>query len=179
MTRKTLISGFCILIALLSTTASALELKIGYVNAARLLEEAPQAEIATKRLKKEFAPREEALVNTQKEITDLEDKLRRDGTFMSETQRRSAERDLVQQKRDARRIQDEFREDLNFRRNEELSKLQALVKEIIEVVGKDEKFDLIMYEGIAFANERVDITDKILQRLTSDAKNSQSGGPGK
>lgn len=174
-----MIGGFCILIALLATTASAVELKIGYVNAARLLEEAPQAEIATKRLKKEFAPREESMISAQKEISDLEDKLRRDGTIMSESQRRTAERDLMQQKRDARRIQDEFREDLNFRRNEELSKLQALVKEIIEVVGKDEKFDLIMYEGIAYANERVDITDKILQRLTSDAKNSQSGGSGK
>ena len=37
-------------------------LKIGYVNAARLLDEAPQAKEATSRLKQEFAPREEAMV---------------------------------------------------------------------------------------------------------------------
>ncbi len=164
------------LLAFIVSTAAMAELKIGYVNAARLLEEAPQAELATKRLKQEFAPREEALVATQKQISDAEEKLRKEADIMSEGQRRTAERDLMQQKRDARRIQDEFRDDLNFRRNEELGKLQGLVKQIIEAVGKDEKFDLILFEGIAFANDKVDITDKILQRLTAEAKNTGAAG---
>ncbi|TPW09091.1 MAG: outer membrane protein, partial [Halothiobacillaceae bacterium] len=58
--------------------------------------------------------------------------------------------------------------DLNFRRNEEIGKLQALVKQIIEKVGKDEKYDLILFDGIAYANERIDLTDKILKRLQAD-----------
>lgn len=176
---KRLIAGLCGTLAIFLSAAAAAELKIGYVNAARLLEEAPQAELATKRLKQEFAPREETLVATQKEIGDAEEKLRKDADIMSEGQRRAAERDLMQQKRDARRLQDEFRDDLNFRRNEELGKLQALVKQIVESVGKDEKYDLIVFEGIAFANENVDITDKILQRLAAEAKKSASGAAGK
>lgn len=175
---KKLVWGLFVILALVAPVTNAVDLKIGYVNAARLLEEAPQAELATKRLKQEFAPREESLVTTQKVISDAEEKLRQEADIMSEGQRRAAERDLMQQKRDARRIQDEFRDDLNFRRNEELGKLQALVKQIIETVGKDEKFDLILFEGIAFANDKVDITDKILERLTAEAKNADAArGP--
>ncbi len=150
------------------------ELKLGYVNAARLLEEAPQAELATTRLKEEFAPREDNIVALQKELGDLEEQLRRNADVMTESGRRKLEREVVSNKRELRRIQDEFRDDLNFRRNEEIGKLQQLVKEIIEKVGKDEGYDLILFEGIAFANERIDLTDTILQRLERETGASGS-----
>jgi len=146
---------------------------VGYVNAARLLEEAPQAEVASKQLKNEFAPRENTILSLQEDITKKEDQLRRNADVMSESGRRKLERDMVAQKRELRRIQDEFREDLNFRRNEEIGKLQQLVKEIIETVGKDENYDLILFEGIAFANKRIDLTDKILGRLVNQKGRSK------
>ena len=146
-------------------TSALAELKIGYVNAARLLEEAPQADAATKKLKQEFAPREESIVNKQKGLEDLEAQLRRDGPTMTENDRRKMDRDIVEQKRELRRLQDEFRDDLGFRRNEEIGKLQRVVKEIIESLGREEKFDLILYEGIAYASRTLDLTDRILERL--------------
>lgn len=160
-----------------TTSAIAQELKIGYVNAARLLEEAPQAEAATAKLKQEFAPREEQIVAAQKRITEQEDKLNRDGSVMSEIQRRNSERDIVASKRELRRTQDEFRDDLNFRRNEEIGKLQQLIKGIIEELGKQGNYDLIMFEGIAFANPRIDLTDKVLEKLRTDG--GKSAAPGK
>lgn len=170
-----LIAGLVIsCVFLLASHAMAADLKVGYVNAARLLEEAPQAEEASRRLKKEFAPREESIMATQKEVADMEEQLRRNADVMTEEGRRKLERDIVAQKRELRRFQDEFREDLNFRRNEEIGKLQQLVKEIIETVGEDEDYDLILYEGIAFANERIDLTVKILERLKTEV--GKSGG---
>ena len=151
----------------LASAGSALgqDLKMGYVNAARLLEEAPQAETATARLKEEFAPREEEIIRAQRELNDLEEQARRDADVMSESRLRSLERDILARKREVRRLQDEFRDDLNFRRNEEIGKLQQQVKEIIESMGKEENYDLILYEGIAYASPSVDLTDKILERL--------------
>ncbi|TFH40328.1 MAG: OmpH family outer membrane protein, partial [Lysobacterales bacterium] len=72
-----------------------------------------------------------------------------------------------------RRAQDEFREDLNLRRSQELSKLQLKVTEIIQVLAKAEKYDLIVSDGVIFAGQRVDITDMILERLRADFKSSQ------
>ncbi len=158
------------LLLLWASFAVGADLKLGYVNAARLLEQAPQAGTATQQLKKEFAPREESIIALQTEVEDLEKEMRRNADVMTESRHRKLEREIVANKRDLRRIQDEFREDLNFRRNEEIAKLQQLVKEIIEAVGKDEGYDLILFEGIAFANQRIDLTDKILERLQAEMK---------
>ncbi|VAW83222.1 hypothetical protein MNBD_GAMMA16-372 [hydrothermal vent metagenome] len=168
--RKRYFVALGILLLLWGSPAVNAELKLGYVNAARLLEQAPQAGEATQQLKKEFAPREESIIASQVEAEGLEKEMRRNADVMTEARRRKLEREIVASKRDLRRVQDEFREDLNFRRNEELAKLQQLVKEIIEAVGEDDGYDLILFEGIAFANQRIDLTDKILERLKTEMK---------
>jgi outer membrane protein len=60
---------------------------------------------------------------------------------MSEKERNNLEKDVLNKKRDAKRAQQEFSEDFNVRRNEELGKLQ---RRIVEATGdsKTKKFDL-------------------------------------
>lgn len=150
------------------------DLKIGFVNAARVLEEAPQADAARRKLEEEFSPRDKALIQAQKELRDLEEKLNRDGSVMSETERRKLELDIITRKRDVKRDQDEFREDLNIRRNESFDKLRRRVFEVINEMAKTEKFDLIVSDGIVFASERVDITAKVIERLKQEHQKSPS-----
>ena len=147
----------------------AAELRIGFVNAAKLLEEAPQAAAARDNLQQEFAPRDRELVSMQKEIKALEEKLGRDAAVMSETERRNLERDILNRKRDLKRSQDVFREDFNLRRNEELGKLQKLVIETIRAFAQEQKYDLMLTDGVLFASDAVDVTAKILQRLKDGA----------
>ena len=172
----------------------AAELKIGFVNAAQVLEEAPQAdELAAdpsirrrfrrdrrpavglslgQSLEKEFAPRDKALVASQKAVRELEEKLTRDGAIMSETERRKLERDVISQKRDLKRSQEEFREDLNIRRNEAFDKLRRRVFEVITDISKKENYDLVVSDGVVYANDRIDITGKIIDRLKQEFKQS-------
>ena len=161
---------FTVILASLTTLVSAQDLRVGVVNPNRLLEEAPQSKIALQRLEQEFASRNAKLVKEQKAIKGLEDKLRRDGAIMAESERRKLERDIVSRKRELRRGSDELREDRTFRSNEERGKLLRYVNEAITKIGKEENFDLILYEGIAYANPKVDLTSKILQRLQAEAK---------
>ena len=157
-------------IGLLPTMGMAQELKLGVVNPSRLLEEAPQAKLALKKLEKEFAARDNKLLREQKAIKKEEEKLARDGAIMSESARRKLERDIIGKKRDLRRAFDELREDRTIRSNEERGKLLRFVNDAITKVGKEEKFDLILYEGIAFANPAIDLTGMILKRLQNEAK---------
>jgi len=150
----------------------AAELKIGFVNAAQVLEEAPQADDARSRLEKEFSPRDKALVKTQKAVRKLEEKLTRDGAIMSETERRKLERDIIAQKRDLKRSQEEFREDLNIRRNEAFDKLRRRVFEVITDISKKENYDLVVSDGVVFANDRIDMTGKVVERLKQEFKQS-------
>lgn len=173
-----LLGGLLLMLtAWVAAPASADELKIGFVNTAKVLEQAPQAEEARKKLEHEFAPRDKALVAAQKKLKKLEDKLTKLGTTMSEEKRQDMEREILSEKRDIKRSQDEFREDFNIRRNEELTKLQKLVIKAINKLAHDQKFDMIVGDNsVLFASKRVDITKNVLQVLRNEYKN---GVPGK
>lgn len=146
----------------------AAELKIGFVSTAKILNEAPQAEEASKRLQREFAPREKGLVDAQKALRSLEQKLSSEQATMSESQRRNLERDVLNQRRDLQRSTDEFRQDVNLRRNEELGKFQKQILEVVNSIAKEENFDLMLNDAaVIFVSPKVDVTDKVLKRLSS------------
>lgn len=141
------------------------ELKIGFVNVPRVLEKAPQAEDAKKRLEREFSPRDKQLVAQQKEIKNMEDKLARDSAVLGESEMRKLERDIVNKKREAQRAQAEFSEDFNIRRNEELGKLQRGIFEAIKAIAKEENYDLLLTDGVVYANDKIDITEQVQRKL--------------
>ena len=95
------------------TPVYAEDYKLGAVNAVRVLEASPQAEQARTTIEKEFSPRDKQLVAAQKDLKAQEDKLNKDSAIMSETERSKLERDIINKKRDLKRDQDEFREDLD------------------------------------------------------------------
>lgn len=143
----------------------AAELKVGYVNAVKVIEEAPQGAAALKKLEAEFGPRDKKLVEMQAKVKKLEDELDKNGLVMKDPDRRAKEFQLVSLKRDLRRATQEFQEDYNLRRNEELAALQKIVYKVIVDIAKEENYDLILHEGTIYASKRVDLTDKVLKRL--------------
>jgi len=141
------------------------ESRIGYVNTAKVIDEAPQGVAALKKLETEFGPRDKELVALQGKIRTLEDELQRSGTAMNDTDRRNREREILALKRELKRATQEFREDYNLRRNEELAALQQIVRKAVTEIARQEKYDLVLHEGAIFASEAVDITDKVLKKL--------------
>lgn len=148
----------------LSGLANAAELKIGYVNAVKVIEEAPQGEAALKKLEAEFAPRDRQIVEMQNRLKQLEQDLEKNALVLKENEHRSKEFEIVTLKRDVRRATQEFREDYNLRRNEELAALQKIVQKTIADIAKQENYDLIL-ESAVYAGPKVDVTDKILKKL--------------
>ncbi|NCW19998.1 MAG: OmpH family outer membrane protein, partial [Betaproteobacteria bacterium] len=57
------------------------------------------------------------------------------------------------------------REDLNQRRNEELSQVVERVNRVIRQIAEQEKFDLVLQEAVYFS-PRIDLTDKVLRALS-------------
>lgn len=147
------------------TVAAEGQLKIGAVNALRILEQSPQAEAAKKKIEKEFAPRDRKLVAKQKKLKGMEDRLAKDAAIMSESERKKLERDIIADKRELRREQEEFREDLNFRRNEEFAKIQKNIVQTINEVAKENGYDIILGEGVIFASPKADLSNKVIEKL--------------
>lgn len=148
-----------------SGAALAADYKIGVVQAVRVLEAAPQAEMAKKKLESEFAGRDKQIANDQKTLKTLEDRLAKDAAIMSETERTRLERDILNKRRDLKRSSDEFREDVNFRRNEEFGKIQRQILEAIQAIANEQKFDLVLGEGVIYSSKAVDITDQVTERM--------------
>jgi outer membrane protein len=149
------------------------ETKVGVIDTQRLMEEAPQAKAAQANIETEFAPREQELVTLQKKIRELEDKAARDGAVMSEKESSKLERDILSKRRELKRTQDEFRDDLNIRKNEVLAKLQRQMYEATVTLAKEKQYDVILGQGVVYSNKSVDITDLVLDKLKSQAKSGK------
>jgi outer membrane protein len=146
--------------------AFAADYKIGFVNTERLFREAAPAKRAQAKIEKEFASRDAEIQKLAKQVRDLQATLDRDGATMSDTDRRNKERDLANQSRDLTRMQREFREDLNLRRNEELAGIQERANKVIQQIAADEKYDLILQDPVVYASQRIDITDRVIKALS-------------
>ena len=159
--------GWCVFALGISaiTTVEATDLKVGFVNVSKILEVAPQADVARKLIEEEFSPKDRDLIEQQKTLRQIEDQLIRDREVIASSERINLERQIRNMKRDIRRQQEEFREDLNIRRNQELGKLQRKVISTIRALAEVEGYDLIISDGVLYASSRVDITEKILTEL--------------
>ncbi|NOX67723.1 MAG: OmpH family outer membrane protein [Gammaproteobacteria bacterium] len=153
------------LVFVLVSPASAQELKIGVVNVPVLMESAPQAKIAMDALEQEFQPRQREIIAKQKEFEELTTKVQRDVAVMGETERRTAEKDLRDMQREVTRLQNEFREDLNLRRNEELGQLQRSLLQEVQAYARTAGFDVVLGDGVLFASPTVNITGFVLEAM--------------
>lgn len=140
--------------------------KIGFVNTERLLREAPLSVNAQKKLEREFAAREQELEKLAKQARDLQAQLDKDGVTMSESERKTKERDLGNLSRDLQRKSREFREELNVRRNEELGQIQERARKAIQDIARAEKYDLIVEQAV-YVDPKNDITDRVMKALNS------------
>lgn len=149
------------------TTGAAIaadQLKIGFVSIERILRESSLAKKALQKLEKEFGPRDAELQKLAKQAKDLQGVLEKEGVTMSESDRRAKEADLARMNRDFQRIQRELREDLNVRKNEELSQVIERANKVVQQIAEGEKFDLILQEAV-YRSQRIDITDKVLKAM--------------
>ena len=155
-------------VALLASAlaAQAQEAKIGFVNLDRVLRDASAAKAAQVKLEAEFSRREKELVDGENRLKTASDRLERDVATLSESERLRRQRELVEQDRDLQRKRREFQEDLNQRKNEELSTVLDRANRVVKMIFDQEKYDLIVQEAV-FASPKVDITDKVIKAMNA------------
>jgi len=161
---------------LAAAQAAAGAAKIGVVNFARLIQESPQAKTSLKALEDEFSPRQRDLVAKQNELKARQEKLQKDSQVMGAEERRNAEGKFRDDERDLARRANEFQEDFNLRRNEEINKLQRDLLQEVQAFAKSKGFDLIVGEGVLYAGPNVDLTAQILASVEASFK-AKGGKP--
>jgi outer membrane protein len=167
------IAGLLSLVAILAglpvaAQAQARPLKIGFVDAPRLLAESPQAEVASRQLQNEFGAKQRDLLAKQKALQDRAEKLKKDAAVMGAEERRNAEATFRKDERDFARLADELNEDSGRRRNELLGKVRVEVGGEVVRFGKANGYDLIVQDA-AYVDPSIDVTAQVLQALKAKA----------
>lgn len=160
--------GLAFVLACLSfgLAAQAQDFRLGYVNLDRIIREAVPAKNAQAKLEQEFSRREKDLQDLGANIKAAAEKLEREAPTLSESQRASRQKQLVEQDRDFQRKRREFQEDLNARRNEELQQVFERANRVVRQLADAEKYDLILQEAV-YVNAKHDITDKVIKTLNA------------
>ena len=167
MIRKFSAILFSIFLLLPMSASAEMEIfKIGYVVVEKVLKEAPQTLASNKKLEKEFKSRTDSLQKKVKAIQKEEKDFNKNSVTMSAAERQKAQKKIQNSKIEIQRIERELREDIDIRRREEIGKLQQQINEAIEEMAKTDKYDLILYQGVAYASKEIDITDKLIKVLS-------------
>ncbi len=163
------ILGISILVAACIAPVHAADFRVGVVNTERILRESAPAVKAEKKIEKEFAARDQEIKQIMKQAKEIQAALEKEGA-KPDAEHRSKERELANLNVNLQRLQREFREDLNLRKNEELAQVLARADKAIQAIAETEKYDLILQEAV-YRNPQIDITEKVLQYLSDDKSN--------
>ncbi len=144
-------------------SAEAQQLRIGYVDMKRVLDNAPQVVAGRERLDQEFRGRNDAIEMDEMRAAALEVRLQQGD--MTDDSRLLAERELRDLRRSVQRRKEDLRDELSFRRTEEVQSLEAEINLAVEEIAQRNGFDLIISSPVVYASPALDITDMILEQL--------------
>jgi outer membrane protein len=153
-------------------------LKIGVINVGKLLENAPQSKVVSDKLQKEFEPRQAAIVAKRQKLQAAQESFQKDQAVMGEEERLNLERQIQNTQRDLQRDENEYLEDLNARRNEELGRLQREVLQRVQAYASAQKYDLVLADAI-YVSGAVDITQAVITALQSSTPPAAAPAPKK
>jgi len=174
---KTMIRTGLLAMLLGAGVAHATDFKVGVVDTERVLRESVPAMKAEKKIEKEFSGRDLEIKRMMKQAKELQTLLETEGGKLSDADHRNKERELTAMNVNLQRMQREFREDLNLRKNEELAIVLELANKAIQSIADTEKYDLILQEAV-YRNPKIDITDKVIKYLAID-KSAPKDAPAK
>lgn len=148
--------------------------RIGFVDIPYLIDRAPQALEAEQRLETEFAPRQRELEIQRADLAELAAKLADVTLELPEAEYAQLDRESRSLERRIKRSEQDFREELNIQKNNEFKNVRILVLEAIAQFGEQHDYDLIVSDGVLYANKRIDVTERILASLMREFARLQS-----
>lgn len=156
-----------ILAVAVSGVLSAQEIRIGYVDMKRLLDNAPQVMAGREALDVEFRPLNDQLMIDEEALLRLEQELAA-ATGLSVEQVNARQREIRNLQRSIERRREDLADDLNFRRNRQIKELGAEIEIAVQTVARREGYDLVLSSPVAYASATIDITEKVLAFLETD-----------
>jgi len=163
---KVLATSLMILLFASANVMAASAPKIAYVSVEKILTEAPQVQAVNDSMLERFGGRKTELQEMEKEINEMQENYKRNELVMTEDKLNELKNNVIARIQEFKQKEAVLQQEVATVRNQELAVLQQSVRSIIEDIAKAEKYDLILTsEGVAYANEKLDISNKVLERM--------------
>ena len=156
---------FAFILVLLNGSLQAQSLKIGYINIDHLVSSSPQFIQANQVVIKAFQPQEKQLLALSKRIQLSADTFNKNSKTLTQVERRTEIKKIANLERQLKQQAQALKKQLKFKNEQELSKIQDLINRVIKQVAEDQNFDLILYQEVAYASKKINITPIISQKL--------------
>ena len=152
-------------LALLSFNAFSETLKIGYIDTDQVVNNLPQYQKNVARLSNEFEPKKQELLDLFNHIELLRAKI----IIINDSENKE---NLQRELSKLTSLEESFEQETEFwqvtmnnRKVELLQKIELLINNTINELAISENYDLILYENAAFVSDKVNITNKVIERI--------------
>jgi len=139
--------------------------RIAYVDMTRVINESTLFVAGRARLTEEFTVRNRAFQLEEARLRELESRRDREVTGLSSVDAEDLKREIATLENSIARQRKDLNQALNRRMKEMTEGIDRRIREEIGAYARAEGFDLVLTDGIGFANPRLDITDVVLERV--------------
>ena len=158
------------LLAVMTMSAPAMAGKVGFVNVNLLFNEYAKVKGIDKMIEDNYSGRNDELVQLRSDIMELEKEIKTNELLMSESKLEKSKNKLKDMALEYREKGMQLDKELKEVRNREMGEFKKVVFEVTQKYGNENKFDLIINEGVMFASESVNVTNDILKLVTNKIK---------
>jgi outer membrane protein len=158
--------------------------RIGFIDVQRVLARSAAGVSAREQLEREKAAMQKEMDGKRQELEKLRDELEKKGPLMTADARRDKQDTFERKRRDAARLADDFGKELEKKEAELLQRVLKEVGGIIERVGREKGYYLILERGrggVLYASSEADLTDEVIRAfdLASGPKAAPAAPPKK
>mgnify|MGYP001263733641 CR=1 FL=1 len=149
-------------LAMLASLANSESIKVGYINVDEVITNLSQYHIESELLASEFEPRKKELLILFEHIELLKENLISKANYLSNKDFQKEQEKIIELEIDFQKDSELWQFQLNQKKQILLNFVESLINQAIEILAKDGEYDLILYENVAFASDKIDLTEDIV-----------------
>ncbi len=148
--------------------AHAADQKIGVVDVQGIFQALPQAAVIQQSIAEEFKDQMEEIKRLEKDLQYYMEKQKRDTATMSEQEIKDLNGKLLSMRDDYTAKAQPLRQDMQRRATEERNKILGLIKQSIDAIAADGKYDIILNAGaVAYIDQGKDLSQQVIDKVSS------------
>ena len=159
-----------LLFLLLNTSLYAKPLKIGYININHIVISSPQFSQANDEVIKRFKPQENNLLLLNNNIKSLVSRFNKNKDSFSQSEIKAEIKKIAGLEKKLKQKALVLKKQLALENKQALEKIQNLINKVIRKIAKEQNFDLILYQKVAYASKKINITELVSQKLRRQFK---------